>query len=127
MFTYFKGKIQKFKLKHKFIFNDNTFFYKMNTFNYSRPNIEKKEKFSYHQIERIINNLLSQEFRHIEKLPVEFHDHGNLLITLEKPTEPEEYECCGKGCNPCVWDRYDTKVKDFENTIEFLYNKLNED
>lgn len=25
----------------------------------------------------------------------------------EKPTPPEDWECCHSGCEPCVWDRYD--------------------
>ncbi|HZJ95077.1 MAG TPA: oxidoreductase-like domain-containing protein [Thiopseudomonas sp.] len=24
----------------------------------------------------------------------------------EKPTPPEDYECCQSECSPCVWDRY---------------------
>ncbi|PID42298.1 MAG: hypothetical protein CSB48_10975 [Proteobacteria bacterium] len=27
-------------------------------------------------------------------------------MSEEKPTPPEEWECCGGGCTPCVWDRY---------------------
>jgi hypothetical protein len=25
---------------------------------------------------------------------------------LDKPTPPEDYECCDNGCSPCVWDTY---------------------
>jgi len=24
----------------------------------------------------------------------------------EPPREPEAWECCGSGCDPCVYDRY---------------------
>lgn len=24
----------------------------------------------------------------------------------EKPTPPEDYECCQSECSPCVWDDY---------------------
>lgn len=24
----------------------------------------------------------------------------------EKPTPPEDYECCQSECSPCVWDSY---------------------
>ncbi len=24
----------------------------------------------------------------------------------EKPTPPEDYECCQSECSPCVWDGY---------------------
>jgi hypothetical protein len=31
---------------------------------------------------------------------------------LEKPTAPEDDDCCGGGaCNPCVWDRYYTELQ----------------
>ncbi|MEH6627998.1 MAG: oxidoreductase-like domain-containing protein [Motiliproteus sp.] len=25
---------------------------------------------------------------------------------LEKPERPEDWECCGGGCSPCIWDNY---------------------
>jgi hypothetical protein len=28
------------------------------------------------------------------------------LIKYSKIKEPQEGECCGRGCNPCVWDHY---------------------
>lgn len=24
----------------------------------------------------------------------------------DKPTPPEDYECCQSECSPCVWDTY---------------------
>ncbi|MEH6580114.1 MAG: oxidoreductase-like domain-containing protein [Amphritea sp.] len=27
-------------------------------------------------------------------------------MTRERPTPPEDYECCGSECSPCVWDTY---------------------
>lgn len=24
----------------------------------------------------------------------------------DKPTPPEDYECCQSECSPCVWDSY---------------------
>ncbi len=24
----------------------------------------------------------------------------------ERPTPPEDYECCQSECSPCVWDAY---------------------
>lgn len=38
-----------------------------------------------------------------------------------KPKEPDAYECCGRGCDPCVYDyyakaltRWEKKVAEFE-------------
>ena len=27
-------------------------------------------------------------------------------MNTEAPTPPEPHECCGNGCEPCVWDIY---------------------
>jgi hypothetical protein len=32
----------------------------------------------------------------------------------EKPTPPEDWECCGGGCTPCVWDNYYDKLVAWE-------------
>jgi hypothetical protein len=31
---------------------------------------------------------------------------GLRAMMREKPTPPEDYECCESGCSPCVWDTY---------------------
>ncbi len=94
--------------------------------NYTRTKL-KEEKYSYQQIKEILSKLLDQEHRCIQHLPTEFHQYSDSLIFLEKPVEPDPYECCGKGCSPCIWDRYDVKVRDFQNVIEMLYDNLNND
>jgi hypothetical protein len=101
---------------------------KNSAFNFS--NLKEKlsqEKFSFPQVEEMINELIKKDFRDIQKLPKEFHQFSEILITLEKPTEPDDYECCGKGCNPCCWDTYDTKCRKYEETIKNLHEKVNED
>ena len=32
----------------------------------------------------------------------------------EKPTPPEDYECCESGCSPCVWDTYYDDVQEWQ-------------
>lgn len=29
---------------------------------------------------------------------------------MEKPTPPGDYDCCESGCEPCVWDIYQTEM-----------------
>ena len=29
----------------------------------------------------------------------------------EKPEEPSQSDCCGSGCNPCVFDIYEQELK----------------
>ena len=44
-------------------------------------------------------------------------DIEELMIKLEKrkPIEPDPDDCCGEGCNPCVYDTFDTKMERYED------------
>lgn len=33
-----------------------------------------------------------------------------------KPIPPKDNECCQSGCNPCVWDNYYEKLKQWRFT-----------
>ncbi len=35
----------------------------------------------------------------------------------EKPPEPEPWECCGSGCDPCVYDRYWEALTNYEEAL----------
>lgn len=35
----------------------------------------------------------------------------------EKPAEPEPWECCGSGCDPCVYDRYWEALTNYEAAL----------
>ena len=97
-------------------------------YNYFSTRLNEKliEKYPLSTVETIINNILDQDYRDILKLPKEFHKFSDILITLEKPTEPDDWECCGKGCHNCCWEVYESKVKNFEETIKLLHEKVNE-
>ncbi len=33
---------------------------------------------------------------------------------VEKPTPPADDDCCGGGaCNPCVWDAYNARMREW--------------
>lgn len=99
---------------------------KIQLVNYTKTKM-KREKYSYDQIEEIVKNFMDEEHRCVQNLPAEFQKFSNNMIYLEKPVEPEAYECCGKGCCPCVWDKYDNKVNEYRNLIEMLYDEINND
>ena len=44
-------------------------------------------------------------------------DIEDLMSKLEarKPCEPHPDDCCGDGCNPCVYDTYDIKMERYED------------
>lgn len=57
-------------------------------------------------------------------LRVKFHgkqvsksDIEDLISKCKKPRLPEDDECCGTGCFPCVFDTYDTKIEKYEDMI----------
>jgi hypothetical protein len=135
MFSYLKYKnnfsfsFTKIVSKSNSIFNNEIFFEKKNRFymfnKYSHVRERKKEKYSKDEITQIINKLLDEDYRNFNLMPEEFHKYSDILITLEKPVEPEEYECCGKGCNPCTWDRYDKKVRNVEDLINKIFEEVN--
>lgn len=37
--------------------------------------------------------------------------------TLQRPKEPEPHECCGRGCEFCVWTIYWQDLKDFQAAV----------
>ena len=42
------------------------------------------------------------------------------------PKEPHVDDCCGDGCDPCVWDTYDTQVERYEERKAELEEVLKE-
>lgn len=40
----------------------------------------------------------------------------------EKPTPPEDYECCESACSPCVWDTYYDEMREWQAEQTALKN-----
>lgn len=111
----FTNKYYKSKLRVNY-FSDNT-----NTV----LNKKNKEKFSLEETEKYIKSYLEEDHRDMNKLPEEFHKYEDILIRVQNPVEPDDYECCGKGCTPCVWTIYDEKVQMLEEMIHDIYEHVN--
>jgi hypothetical protein len=116
-----KNLINSDKIKYSLL-------YKKLSYNFSniKEVLSSKEKFSLSSVEEIINELVEKDHRDIERLPREFHKFSDVLITLEKAREPDDYECCVKGCNPCCWDIYDTKLRNYQEIIKTIHKIINE-
>lgn len=41
-------------------------------------------------------------------------------IMNQKPVKPDDSECCGSGCKPCIFDIYEQKLKEWEKGISNL-------
>lgn len=37
-----------------------------------------------------------------------------------KPKEPEPHECCGQGCEPCVFDYYERALERWKRKVDKL-------
>ncbi|UDM16966.1 oxidoreductase-like domain-containing protein [Vogesella sp. XCS3] len=35
----------------------------------------------------------------------------------EAPDTPDDYACCHSGCQPCVWDIYDSAVSEYRQKL----------
>ena len=47
-------------------------------------------------------------------------------IRRGEPREPQEEECCGNGCSPCVWDTYYDKVGKWQDKKVELEEQIND-
>ena len=45
---------------------------------------------------------------------------------MEKPTPPEDWECCESECSPCVWDNYYEALREW-NAFRGTADILNQD
>mgnify|MGYP001060145817 CR=1 FL=1 len=36
------------------------------------------------------------------------------MTMSDKPTPPEDYECCESECSPCVWDIYYDEMREWQ-------------
>jgi hypothetical protein len=82
-------------------------------------------KFRKHEIKRIIENYKTGIIK-LEELPKEFLNFLEEIKNFpRKPFEPEESECCGSGCRPCVMDLYEERLQEYEDRIHEIYEKVN--
>lgn len=61
-----------------------------------------------------------------DQLPNIFIKNKDKFKIPIKPIEPEDEECCGSGCTPCVFDTYTDKLEKYEDEIENISNIINE-
>jgi hypothetical protein len=82
------------------------------------------EELSINELEEIIENLLNNKIE-LKDLPSEFQSFKKDIQNIPlKPNEPRLGECCGSGCSPCVWDRYDRDLECHQRAMEEVYDKI---
>ncbi|MGH1536876.1 MAG: oxidoreductase-like domain-containing protein [Gammaproteobacteria bacterium] len=45
---------------------------------------------------------------------------SNLPKLPPKPTPPDPYECCERGCDPCIYDYYAKALARWEKRVEAI-------
>ncbi len=82
-------------------------------------------KFRKHEIKRILEEYKNGLLK-FNDLPNEFQKFSEEIKMIpEKPIEPNESECCGSGCRPCVMDIFEEKLNEYEDKINELYEAVN--
>ncbi|XP_031495697.1 uncharacterized protein LOC116261198 [Nymphaea colorata] len=51
-----------------------------------------------------------------EKGPEKKKDVGSTKMFDSPPEKPLPGDCCGGGCNPCVWDTYYEQLEEYNNS-----------
>jgi hypothetical protein len=86
-----------------------------------------ESKCDYDDLENLIEDLLNGK-KSLSELPenvLKYSDEINRLPT--RPRKPENWECCGSGCCPCVWDIYDRDLEIHERSVQALCEKVKGD
>ena len=86
------------------------------------PDLE--EIFTPEEISLIIDNYISNNLQESE-MPAKVLKYLDEIKNLpKKPRKPEEGECCGSGCFPCIWDIYERDLEQHERALENLSEKI---
>jgi hypothetical protein len=84
-----------------------------------------EEKISKKEIEELCEKINNNEIQY-DEFPENLKEYYNLIkILIEKPIEPDPSECCGSGCNPCVYDIYAEKCANYKICLDDIYAKIN--
>jgi hypothetical protein len=87
---------------------------------------ESKPTNDLDDLELLIEDLISGH-KTLSDLPDYILKHSDEITRLPKrPRKPEDWECCGSGCCPCVWDIYDRDLEIHERSVQEVCEKVRE-
>lgn len=85
------------------------------------------EVFTLEELEDIIEDLISGK-KSLSDVSSEIKHYSPEINKIPKiPRKPEEWECCGTGCSPCIWDTYDRDLEIHQRAVERLCTKISND
>jgi hypothetical protein len=86
-------------------------------------NLKRKTK---QEIKKLVDGLNEGSILY-QDLPEEFHNAKVKIRIPVRPIELELEECCGTGCRPCVFDKYEMKIEQYEEDIDNLIEVIYKD
>ena len=85
---------------------------------------ESREEYSLKELELLIENLLDDKIT-LQDLPNNLKSYESEMQNIpKKPRMPEDVECCGSGCSPCVWDTYDRDSEVHQRAVDEVCEKI---
>jgi hypothetical protein len=125
--NYFGAIYKNILQSNKSILGTNYTFRYMNLRRANFSENTQKIKFTQEQVEAYLDSINQEIHRSLEKLPSVFKKCTEVILRMpDKPTEPDEYQCCGKGCSSCVYDVFDRNKRLYEESIQIILEKINE-
>src|SRR5690242_11999209 len=89
--------------------------------------VESFDDLSFENLEDLIDELISGK-KSLKDLPENFGKYETEIGSLPKvPRKPGEFECCGSGCEPCVWDTYNRDLERRQRAMEDLCEKITDE
>ena len=75
-------------------------------------------------LECLIEDLINGKIG-LNDIPDNIKSLSNEILNIPKaPRKPENWECCGSGCCPCVWDIYDRDLEIHERKVSEISEKI---
>jgi hypothetical protein len=75
-------------------------------------------------LEEMLTDLISGA-KTLSDLPDDLLKFSDEITRLpRKPKKPADWECCGSGCCPCIWDSYDRDLEIHERSVQACAEKM---
>jgi hypothetical protein len=82
------------------------------------------ENIQLEDIEKIIDDLLQDKIT-LNQIPLKIQKYSEEIKKLPPfPSKPNNEDCCGSGCSPCIWDIYDMNEESYRDALAKLSQKI---
>jgi hypothetical protein len=88
--------------------------------------VESFDEMSLENLEELIDDLISGK-KNLKELPSLTKYEDEIQCLPKVPREPGEFECCGTGCQPCIWDKYNRDLERHQRAKEDLCEKIQDE